>query len=72
MKIFVKVKPLSHEPGVEKIDDQHYVVRVQEPPVNGLANKGVIAALADYFDVARANIRIVSGFASRNKLVEIR
>ena len=72
MRIFVKAKPNSHQASVEKIDESHYVVSVKEPPVNGLANKGIAKALSDYFDVGRANVKIVSGFTSKNKLVEIK
>jgi hypothetical protein len=71
MKIFVKAKPNSHQTSVERIDESHFVVSVKEPPVNGLANKGIVKILSDYFGVGQASVRIISGFTSKNKLVEI-
>jgi hypothetical protein len=45
-------------------------VRLQAPPVDGAANEALVAFIADEFGVARRNVRIVSGFGSRNKVVE--
>src|SRR3989338_9497975 len=52
MKIFVKTKPRSKQERVEKIDETHFIVAVKEIPIEGRANKAIIKALADYFDVA--------------------
>lgn len=71
MKIFVKAKPRSYEEKVERIDDVNYIVSVQEPPANGLANKGIAKALADYFGVSSSRVKILKGFSSRNKIFEI-
>lgn len=71
MKIFVKAKPDSKEAKVDKIDDNNFLVAVKEPPVKGLANRAIIAALADYFGISAAQIKIVSGFSSRKKIAEI-
>lgn len=67
----MKAKPGAYEEGVEKIDDLHYVVSVKEPPVQGRANHAIIKALAEYFGVAVLNVKIISGFTSRQKIVEI-
>lgn len=72
MRIFIKVKPAAKEEKVEKIDDTNFNVQVKEPPVEGRANRAVIKALADYFGVAQFNVRIVSGFTSRSKIIEIK
>lgn len=72
MKIFVKVKPLAKEETVEKIDEINFKVSVKEPPVEGRANAAVVRALAGYFGVPQMNVRIVSGFSSRSKTVEIK
>ena len=71
MKIFVKVKPSAKEEKIVKVDDNHYRISVKEPPVDGRANVAVIASLATFFKVPKANVRIVSGFISRDKQVEI-
>lgn len=71
MKIFVKAKPSSREEKIEKIDDLNYVVSVKEPPVKGKANEAIRNALAIYFKTASARVKIVSGYSSRNKIIEI-
>ncbi|MBI2113232.1 MAG: DUF167 domain-containing protein [Candidatus Wildermuthbacteria bacterium] len=71
MRIFIKAKPSSKEEVVEKIDETHFVVAVKEPPVQGRANQAILQALAGYFGVSIGAIRIVSGFASKQKVIEI-
>lgn len=72
MRIFVKAKPLARQEKVVKVDDNNFVVWVKEPPTKGLANKAIIKKLADYFSTSMGNIKIISGFTSRKKIVEIR
>jgi len=71
MKIFVKAKPLAKESKVEKIDDTHFVVSVKEPPRQGKANIAIARLLAAHFDVAPSCVRLVSGFAYKEKTFEI-
>jgi len=71
MKINVKAKPSSREEKVEKIDDNNFVVSVKEPPEKGKANEAIRNALAVYFKTASARVKIVSGYSSRNKIIEI-
>ena len=71
MKISVKARPNSREEKIEKIDQVHYIVFVKEPPKKGKANEAIRNALAVYFNVASARVRIVSGYSSHNKVVEI-
>lgn len=71
MKISVKAKPSSKEEKVERIDETHFVVSVKEPPENGKANQAIRNALAVYFKTGTANVKIVSGYSSRNKIIEI-
>lgn len=71
MKIFIKAKPNSKEEKVEKINDVHFEVSVKEPPVGGRANMAIIKAVAKYFDVAPSRARIISGYTSRQKILEI-
>lgn len=71
MKIFVKAKPLAKEENIRKIDELNFVVAVKEPPRNGEANAAIAIALAKYFCVAPAQVRLVSGFSARQKTFEI-
>ncbi|MEW6407808.1 MAG: DUF167 domain-containing protein [Patescibacteria group bacterium] len=71
MKISVKVKSNAKIEKVEKIDENSFAVLVKEPPVQGRANEAVIKALADYFGVSKSGVKIISGRASRQKIIEI-
>ena len=59
------------EEKVEKIDELNYIVSVKEPPVKGRANEAIRNALAVYFKTGSSRVKIVSGYSSRNKIVEI-
>lgn len=48
-----------------------YKVYVTASPEDGKANKKVIELLADYFKVAKAQVKIIKGEVSRNKIIEI-
>jgi len=71
MRFFIKVKIRSKKPGVEKIDENNFIVRVKEAPIEGRANDAVIKALAENLKIAEWRIKIVSGTTSSNKVVEI-
>lgn len=71
MKLFIKVKTNSKKISVDKIDGQHYIVRVTASPVDGKANEAVIRVLAEFFDIAPSTITIVKGLAAREKIVTI-
>jgi uncharacterized protein (TIGR00251 family) len=70
MKIRVKATPNSKKEEVTKEGDI-FLVRVKEPAREGKANLAVIKVLAGYFGVAKSQVSILSGFASRNKVIEI-
>lgn len=71
MKIFVKAKPGAKHERVEKIDTTHFAVAVREPAKEGKANAAIIKALADYFDIPRSRVNLVSGSSRRQKTFEI-
>jgi uncharacterized protein (TIGR00251 family) len=71
MKVFVFVKTKAREDKVEKIDENHFKVKVKELPVDGKANKKVLRLVADYFKVPLSNITITSGYKSSKKRIEI-
>lgn len=71
MKITVKIKPNSKREDIKKIDETNFLVAVKEPPIDGKANKAIVKALAKYFNVSSSAVRIVSGHASKQKIMEI-
>jgi uncharacterized protein (TIGR00251 family) len=70
MKIQVKVKPNSKTEETSQEGDS-FIVKVKEPPKEGKANQAVIKLLAEHFSVSKSQVRILSGFKSRNKVIEV-
>ena len=70
MKIQVKVKPNSSTEELSREGDS-FMVKVKEPPQEGKANQAVIKLLAHHFGVPQSHVRILSGFRSKNKVVEV-
>ena len=71
MRILIKARPNSREEIVKKISENNFEVSVKEPPVKGLANKAIIRMLASYFHISPLSIKIISGYTSRQKIVEL-
>jgi len=71
MKIQVKVKPNSKTEGIS-LEGNSFIIRIKEPPKEGKANQAVIKMLAKYFDISQSQVRILSGFKRRNKVIEVR
>ena len=71
MKIKVVAHPNARMPRVERdlLDMMH--VYIPEPPREGRANKAVIEALAEYFQVKKSEVALLSGHKSKIKLFEI-
>ena len=70
MKIQVKVKPNSKTEELSQERDS-FIVKVKEPPKEGKANRAVIKLLAEHFGVPQSQVRILSGFRSKNKVIEV-
>ena len=71
MRITVLAKPKAREEKVEPLGDNQFRVSVKEPPVEGRANAAIIRAVAEYFGVSAASVSIISGHASRTKVIEV-
>lgn len=70
MKIQVKVKPGSKNEEVTQKGDT-LIVTTKEPPKEGRANRQVIKLLAKHFKVPQNQVKLISGFKKRDKVVEI-
>ena len=80
MFIKVKVKTSSgkqypkHSKGckghkeIEKKSEKEYLIHLKSPPENNKANIELLKLLKRYF---KSEVKIKSGFTSRNKLIEI-
>jgi len=70
MKIQVKVKPNSKTEELSR-EENSFIIKVKEPPKEGKANQAVIKLLAEHFGVPQSRVRILSGFRSKNKIIEV-
>ena len=70
MKIQVKVKPNSKTEELSREGDI-FIVKVKEPPKEGKANQAVTKLLAEHLGVPQSQVRILSGFRSRDKVIEV-
>lgn len=72
MKYTIIVKTgVRRDESVQKQPDGTLVVTTRSKPIDGVANKAIIALLSDYFKTAKSNINIVSGNKSKIKIVEV-
>lgn len=71
MRITVRAKPSAKGERVEEVGPQEFIVAVKEPPREGKANVAIIRALAEHFSVPSSHVRLVSGFASRQKTFDV-
>jgi len=70
MRIQVKVKPNSKTEELGR-EGNSFIVKVKEPAREGKANEAIIRLLAEHFSVPKSQVRILSGFKSRNKVIEV-
>ena len=69
--IKVKVLPRSSRTEIAGRENDVYRVKLTDPPVEGRANKALIAFLAEKLGVPKRDIEIVSGKTGRLKTVRI-
>ena len=71
MRIQVKVQPKSSKEEVVKDTGDGLKVYLKASPVDGKANSALIKILAEYFNVKKAGIRIITGKTNSKKIVEV-
>lgn len=65
-----EVKVRFHEDFV-RVDGSRILVGLTSKPERGRANTELIRKLAKHFGVPSSKVRILAGFKSKNKIVEI-
>lgn len=71
MFIFIKAKPGSKFNHIGKAADGTVTVKIKAPATDGRANDELVRFLAEKLDFKKSGIRIVSGFSSSFKKIEI-
>ncbi|MBI1961480.1 MAG: YggU family protein [Parcubacteria group bacterium] len=70
-RITIKITPRSKENKIVGLKNGILRVRIAAPPVEGKANRALVAFLADAWGVSKSSIRIVRGETSREKVLEV-
>lgn len=67
----VRVQPRASSSGVTGEIDGALKIRLAAPPVDGEANDELVRLLAKLFSIPRANVSILGGQTSKNKLIRL-
>jgi uncharacterized protein (TIGR00251 family) len=67
----LKVQPRARENALGEPHGEALKVRLRAPPVDGKANAGLTAFIAETFGVARGQVRILSGEHARAKVLRV-
>ena len=70
-RIAVHIIPRASKTEIVGMHGDALKIRLAAPPVDGKANKALVAFLADHFNVPVRAIAIVSGATSRSKIIEV-
>jgi uncharacterized protein (TIGR00251 family) len=68
MKIRIKVKPNSGKEEILKVKENKYIIYLRKPAKEGKANLELLKLLKKYF---KKDVKIKSGFSSREKIIEL-
>ncbi len=71
MILLVKVKPNARTSALTPLSDGSWVAQVKAPPVEGKANKELIALVAEHFHCAKSQVSVTHGALGRLKRVRI-
>ena len=70
-RLRLRVVPGSKEPGVVGRHGEGWKLRVTAAPERGRANAATLRLLAETLGVGAADVRLVAGHGSRDKVVEV-
>ena len=72
MRVFVKVKAGAKNEFIAKTSNDSFTVSVRETPIDDSANWAIIRAIAQHFKVTQSQVSIISGFKSKQKVMEVK
>lgn len=72
MRISIKVKPNAKQERLERVSENSFSLWVKEKPQEGKANEAAAKILAEHFGVAKSEVVLLKGRASRQKIFEIK
>ena len=63
--------PKSSKNLLSLMEDGTIKLKIKAAPVDGKANKACEEFIADYLSVSKSQVKVVAGFQSKTKLVEV-
>ena len=70
-RLTVRVTPRAGRDQVSGYDNGAVMVKLKAPPVDGAANRALVAFLAEQLSLPKARVSILRGQSARTKVVEI-
>jgi hypothetical protein len=67
----LRVQPKASGDALAEIMENERKLRITAPPVDGKANKHIVALMAKMCKVAKSDVKIVSGELGRSKVVAV-
>lgn len=71
MRFTVRLQPRASKNEIVGLQGASLKVRVTAAPVEGMANESLINLISAALKISRRNVCIVSGSASRSKILEV-
>lgn len=71
VRFAVRVQPRASRSAIEGVQGDALRVRLSAPPVDGAANEALVELLAKALGVTKRAVRVVTGAASRSKVIEV-
>ncbi len=70
-RISLRVQPNAPRSEAVSLADGVFKIRIAAPPVEGKANRELIAFLSQKLGISKSSVTIVRGHTSRNKIIDI-
>jgi uncharacterized protein YggU (UPF0235/DUF167 family) len=71
MTLSVQVKTGKRANRLYQNPEGLWIVEVQARPIEGEANEAIIAVIAAHFNIAKSQVRIISGHKAPHKRIEV-
>lgn len=71
IKFSICVVPKSSKNLLSVMEDGIIKLKINASPIEGKANEACVKYIADILGIAKSKVKIISGFKSKTKLIEI-
>jgi uncharacterized protein (TIGR00251 family) len=71
VRLEVYIQPRASRTELAGLHDGVIKIRIAAPPVENAANRALIDFIAQHLGIAKRSVRVISGGASRRKVLEV-